>query len=137
MGDGWKRAVAAAKATRGHKYGAKPTVVDGIRFASKAEARRYSELKLLAKAGKIECLELQPVYVLYAPLTTGTVRGALRAHAGQLPKVGKYVADFRYYDMETGALVVEDVKGYDLPLAKWKRKHTEAQYGITVTLVTR
>src|SRR3990167_2292221 len=36
---------------RTHKYGAVPTVVDGIRFASKKEARRYSVLRLLEKAG--------------------------------------------------------------------------------------
>lgn len=40
-----------------HKYHAKPTTVDGIRFASKAEARRYSELRLLEKAGEIKNLE--------------------------------------------------------------------------------
>jgi hypothetical protein len=36
------------------KYGAEPTVVDGIRFDSKKEAARYQELKLLAKAGEIQ-----------------------------------------------------------------------------------
>lgn len=122
---------------RGHKFGAVMTTVEGITFRSKAEARRYSELLLLARAGKIECLELQPVYVLHAPLTTGTMRGALKATAGQLPKVGKYVADFRYYDMTTGAQVVEDVKGFKTPLYRWKKRHVEAQYGITVVEVGR
>ena len=36
-----------------HKYNARPTVVDGVRYQSTAEARRYGELKLLERAGKI------------------------------------------------------------------------------------
>lgn len=102
-----------------HKYGAKPTTVDGIRFASMAEAKRYAELLLLAKAGQVECLEIQPVYVL----TVGE------------RFIGRYIADFRYYDMRTGALCVEDVKGVKTPLYRWKKKHVEAQYGITITEV--
>jgi hypothetical protein len=121
----------------GHKFNAVRTEVDGVTFASKAEAKRYGELKMLEKAGKIESLELQPAYDLHAPLTTGTVRGALKASTGALPKVGRYVADFRYCDSATGALVIEDVKGYDLPLAKWKRKHCEAQYGVQIVVVKR
>ena len=120
---------------KAHKYGAVRTVVDGHTFASKAEAKRYSELKLLEKAGKIEGLELQPVYVLHAPLTTGTIRGALKAAAGELPVIGKYIADFRYHDLTTGALCVDDVKGFDVPLGKWKRKHCSLQYGITITVI--
>lgn len=118
----------------GHKFNAVRTEVDGVSFASKAEAHRYAELRLLEKAGKIESLELQPVFVLHAPLTTGTVRGALNATA--LPVIGKARMDFKYFrlDPPTG-WVIEDFKGYDNALSRWKRKHTEAQYGITVVLV--
>ncbi len=42
------------------KYRAQPTIVDGIRFHSKGEARRYQELRLLERAGEITNLELQP-----------------------------------------------------------------------------
>jgi hypothetical protein len=103
------------------KYRAKPTIVDGVRFASQAEARHYAELKLREKAGEIKNLELQPKFPLMV--------------SGQ--KVGTYIADFRYREGPKGVLRVVDVKGYDLPLGKWKRKHTEAQYGITITLVKR
>lgn len=122
----------------GHKYGAVRTEVDGHSFASKAEARRYQELRLLEKAGKIESLELQPVFVLHAPLTTGTVRGALKATAGALPVIGKAKMDFRYFRLEppTG-WVTEDVKGMDNQLSRWKRRHVEAQYGVRVVLVGR
>ena len=122
----------------GHKFNAVKTVIDGHTFASKAEAKRYGELRMLEKAGKIESLELQPVFILNAPLTTGTVKGALKAATGALPVIGKAKMDFRYFRLEppTG-WVVEDFKGYDNALSRWKRKHTEAQYGITVALVTR
>lgn len=105
-----------------HKYHAKPTTVDGIRFASQLEARYYGDLLILAKAGKVECVELQPRYPLNVRV------------GDTLFLLGEYRADFRFYDMTTGALRVVDCKGLDTPLSKWKRKHTEAQYGITVEL---
>lgn len=45
---------------RRHKFGAVATVVDGHTFPSKAEARRYQELRLLEKAGQITKLRLRP-----------------------------------------------------------------------------
>lgn len=121
-----------------HKYGAVRTEIDGISFASKAEARRYAELKLLEKAGKIEGLELQPVFPLTTQLTTGTFRGAGKALAGTWPVIGKYVADFKYFNLEapTG-WIVEDVKGFKTDLYRWKKKHVEAQYGISITEIGR
>lgn len=114
-----------------HKYNAIPTTVDGIRFASKREARRYLELKLLQKAGQISDLKLQPRFPLMAASTTGTVAGALR----ELPVIGHYVADFAYVDERTGQRIIEDVKGVKTAMYRWKKKHTEAQYGITITEV--
>ena len=49
------------------KYFSRHTKVDGIRFDSMAEARRYSELKLLVKAGQITDFERQPLYDLFVP----------------------------------------------------------------------
>lgn len=109
-----------------HKYGAQQTVVDGIKFPSKAEARRYGELKLLQRAGRIDSLEVQPVFEL-------TVSAG-----GRWTKLGTYRADFRYWaDVKTAnpREVVEDVKGYMTPLSKWKIKHVEAEHGITVEIV--
>jgi hypothetical protein len=102
------------------KYRAVPTEVDGVRFASKAEARRYGELSLLVKARKIRQLELQPEF----PIVVNGV------------KVAKYVADFRYqtipWDYEGIETVVEDVKGMKTPVYRLKKKLVEAQYGITI-----
>lgn len=105
------------------KYRAIPTVVDGVRFASKAEAKRYGELKLLERAGQVRGLLLQPAFVLHA------------VREGRLVAVGKYVADFAY--QKDGALVYEDVKGMRTPLYRWKKKHVEAEYGIQIQEITR
>lgn len=117
-----------------HKYGAKPTVVDGIRFASQKEARRYGELKLLEKAGQIWDLELQPRFPLVVASTTGTVMGAAKALAGSFSgRIGEYRGDFAYHDRR--GRVVEDVKGFKTPLYRWKKKHVEVQYGIQIVEV--
>jgi hypothetical protein len=36
-----------------HKYGAEETIVDGIKFPSKLEARYYSDLKLRVRSGEV------------------------------------------------------------------------------------
>ena len=116
------------------KYHAVPTMVDGIRFASKKEAKRYGELKLLEKSGEIWDVELQPRFPLCVPSTTGTVIGAAKALAGTFDgRIGEYRGDVAYHDVS--GRVVEDVKGYDTPLSQWKRRHVEAQYGIRVAIV--
>ena len=105
-----------------NKYGAIKTTVDGITFDSKAEAQRYGELKQLEKAGKIKSLEMQPTCDLH-------VREC---------KIGTYSADFRYWNLNKGVWIVEDVKGGNAtktPLYRWKKKHVEAEYSITITEV--
>src|SRR3990167_4438640 len=114
---------------RRSKYRAVPTVVDNIRFASKAEARRYGELKLLERAGKICDLALQPRFEL-----------CVSDPEGEEIKIGTYVADFYYLTLDKfgdnfSIEVVEDVKGFRTDLYKWKKKHFETQYGIKITEV--
>lgn len=105
------------------KYGAVRTEVDGITFASKREARRYSELKLLERAGEIADLELQPRY----PLVVNGV------------KVCTYVGDFLYRPTFRGAVmaqpVVEDAKGFKTPEYKLKAKLFRAVHGFPITEV--
>lgn len=110
------------------KYGAVKVTIDGVTFDSKAEARRYAELKLMEKAGEIYGLELQPEFPLMVPG---------RGPGGPYERVclGKYIADFRYRLGRRGLLTIEDVKGFDYPLGRWKRRHCEAQYGIQVRLI--
>ena len=96
-----------------HKYGAKKTVVDGITFASKAEARRYAELKLLVRAGEISDLCMQPRYLL---------QKAFVDRAGRQIRAIEYVGDFEYRDHKTHCLVCEDVKGMKTAVYELKRK---------------
>lgn len=108
------------------KYRAKPTVVQGIRFASQAEARRYQALRLLERAGTIRNLKLQPRYPL-------VFKGAGNA----LVNVGAYVADFWYLEVD-GAVerpIIEDVKGVRTPVYRLKKKLVEGIYGVTITEV--
>lgn len=101
-----------------NKYRNIKTVVDGVTFDSKKEARRYSELKLLEKARQIYGLDLQPQYLLQ-------VNGE---------KIGVYKADFRYIDRSTvpNKIVVEDCKGVKTPVYRLKKKLVKAIYGIDI-----
>jgi hypothetical protein len=76
------------------KYKNKITEVNGIKFHSKKEANRYLELKILEKATQIKSLELQPKIPLM-------VNGK---------KIGNYIGDFRYFDIEKLEFIIEDVK---------------------------
>lgn len=92
------------------KYGAIPTTVDGITFASKAESRRYQELKLLERAGEISRLELQPSFKC-------EINGKL---------VCTYRADFSFFTKTER--VIEDVKGVRTPVYRLKKKLVEALF---------
>lgn len=105
--------------SRTSKYNASRVVIDGHRFDSQREARRYEELKALEAAGKISQLELQPRFELQA---------AFRYRGKAIRKI-EYVADFRYLDYERGGLVVEDVKGMKTDVYRLKKKLFLARYG--------
>lgn len=96
------------------KYGAKKTVVDGIKFDSMAEAARYGVLKVIQAAGLISELRLQVPYVI-------TVNGK---------KICRYIADFVY--IENGKEVVEDVKGMKTPVYNLKKKLMEAVHRVVI-----
>ena len=106
------------------KYRAKKQVVDGITFASRAEARRYGELKILQQAGKVSDLQMQVPFVL-APAVL--IRGANR----KSPAL-RYVADFVF--VRDGARVIEDVKGA-LTQAYRIKRHLMAVQGLYITEV--
>ncbi len=98
------------------KYGAIPTVVDGIRFASKAEARAYRTLLILEAKRLISGLKLQPRYQIQAKLVTPYER--IRAV--------NYVGDFEF--IRDGQRVCVDVKGVETPAFKLKSKLFRARY---------
>jgi hypothetical protein len=98
------------------KFNARSVEIDGRRFDSAAEGRRYATLAMLERAGKIAGLELQPRFDC-------VVAGV---------KICSYVADFRY--RRDGAAVVEDVKGVRTAVYRLKRKLAEACHpGLAIT----
>lgn len=104
--------------SKANKYGAVKTEIDGYIFASKAEAKRYSYLKIMEKAGHITSLVIHPVY----PLEINGI------------KIGRFTADFEYND-EHG-MVVEDVKGGKATKTEaysLRKRVFEACYGIKLT----
>jgi hypothetical protein len=107
---GWRGA-------RANKFGAKKTVVDGVSFDSRAEAKHWSVLRLMERAGQIHTLRRQCKFPLY-------VGDWL---------IGHYVADFTFH--QDGKLHVQDVKGVTTPLFDWKALHFQAQYGFPIEVV--
>lgn len=101
------------------KYRAKKTEIDGIVFDSRKEAKRYTELKLMEKAGIITDLELQVPYVILP---------AYRKNGKKIREI-KYIADFVYWDTEKNKKIVEDVKGVKTEVYKIKKKLFEYKYG--------
>lgn len=104
----------------GSKYRNIKTQIDGLTFASKKEAHRYGELKLLERQGLLFDLKVQVPFEF--------------RHNDVL--ICRYYADFQYRDAVKGGgkrTVVEDVKGgkrtkeYII-----KKKLMRAFYGIEI-----
>lgn len=121
------------------KYGNKKAVIDGITFDSKKEAQRYTELKLLEKAGKITGLQLQREFELIPEqrektdqiYTKGPNKGRFKP-GKLLERKCSYVADFVYWNLENNCMVVEDAKGMRTKEYIIKRKLMLHIYGIRI-----
>lgn len=96
------------------KYANELTTVNGVRFASKREARRWLELKLLEGAGLICDLRRQVRFDLVV---------------NELP-VCAYLADFVY--REGDAVIVEDAKGVRTREYRLKARLMRACHGIEI-----
>jgi len=110
------------------KYRAVPTEIDGVRFASKKEAKRYQELRLLERAGHVRDLQLQPSWTFSVAGNAVLIRSEGFPNGRKL----KYQADFQYFDVKAGKVTVEDVKGMRTDVYKIKRALMEACHGIIV-----
>lgn len=108
------RALLASEKRR--KYRNQPVEIDGIRFVSRMEGRRYEQLRDMQKAGVIRNLRLQTSYKF-------VVNGVL---------VCRYRPDFEYDEVATGEHVVEDVKGYRNHVYAIKAQLMLACHGITI-----
>ncbi len=99
--------------------------IHGEWFGSTKEGKRYIELKNLERLTLIRSLQMQTPFELCANGVT----------------LGQWRADFTYDELEPGGVghadvwtpIVEDCKGLKTALYAWKKRHVEAQYGITIT----
>ena len=124
------------------KYGNRKVNVNDDVFDSRKEYRRWQELKLLERSGKITDLRRQVKYVLIPHQ---------REHSNEIYKSGKnkgkfkpgkiierecaYIADFVYFDVEKYQLVVEDTKGVRTKDYVIKRKLMLYVHGIRIVEV--
>ena len=102
------------------KYNAVAIEIDGKRFDSKGEAKRYQELYHLQQARQISHLKRQPVFRI-------EIYGSL---------ICKYKADFAYYNSEN-ELVIEDFKGMKTPVYNLKHRLMKEVLGLDIVEVTR
>lgn len=108
------------------KYHSSRTEIDGIIFDSKAESRRYQELKLMEQSGAIRNLKLQPEFELLPAFEKN----------GKKHRAVKYRADFSY--IEGNRHIVEDVKGFVTDVYKLKKKLFEYRFpDLTIKEVKR
>ena len=106
---------------RKHKFGAKRTECDGIKFDSKLEAKYYNTLKMAQQSGELLFF--------------------LRQVPFHLPGNTKYVVDFVEFwkgkNDEPGDIVFTDVKGYMTDLSRIKIAQTEEIYGIEIQIIKK
>lgn len=119
------------------KYNSRKVTVDGETFHSVKEYRRFQELRLLERAGKIQGLRRQVKFLL--------IPSQYEAHARWSKKTGKrlkdgkrcvekeccYIADF-VYGYPDGRTVVEDTKGVRTADYIIKRKLMLHVHGIRI-----
>lgn len=107
-----------------NKYSNQRIELDGHKFDSLKEARRYQELKLLEKANEISGLRCQVKFELIPPQ---------RDQNGKVIERGvSYYADFVYNDAGSKETVVEDTKGFRTKEYVLKRKLMLFVHGIRV-----
>lgn len=96
----------------------KKPVIDGIRFDSGKEAKRYQDLKIIEASGAIRNLNVHKKY----PITIAGIE--IRTFSKRYWKTGKhltYEADFTYWDCERKTQVIEDCKGHRTEVYRIKR----------------
>lgn len=119
------------------KYHNEVVVVEGITFDSKGEYRRWCFLKLMEQAGEIHNLRYHVKYELIPAITEDVV-----VHLKTKDKiVTKTVQSARYYEADfvyinkSGEEVVEDFKGQETELFKFKAALFRYRYGKDIKIV--
>lgn len=103
------------------KYGSRKITRDGITFDSQKEYRRFVELRLLERAGKVTDIQRQVKFEL---IPSQRISGKV------VERACTYVADFVY--QENGKKVVEDTKGFKTKDYIIKRKLMLWVHGIRI-----
>jgi len=116
--------IAKVGQVKANKYGNRKTTIDGYKFDSNAEAKHYTQLKMLQRAGKIQNLTLQPEFVLQEAFTLN----------GKRYQEIKYISDFKYIEPD-GTVVITDVKGSLTNEYKIKKKMFLKRYGVEVKFI--
>ena len=105
------------------KYHNEPVTIDGVRYDSKGEYLRWNFLKLMELAGQISNLRYHVKYELI-PAITEEVVVHLKTKDKVVTKTVQaaqyYEADFVYTVTKTGEEVVEDFKGFETDLFRFK-----------------
>lgn len=105
------------------KFGNEKVTVDGVTYDSTGEYRRWCFLKLLEKAGDISNLRHHVNFELIPKITREEVIH-LKTKDKMVTRVDQsahhYEADFVYTINKTGEEVVEDFKGHETDLFKFK-----------------
>ena len=126
-------------------YNVKTRTSDGLVHDSTLEARRWEQLLLLQRAGKITDLKRQVRFELlpnqyetrerYSDKTGNRLKDEVKL----IERKVEYVADFTYTDADTGELVVEDTKSAATMTPEFiiKKKLMYAIHGIKVKIVSR
>ena len=96
-----------------HKFHAKPTTYNGLRFDSRKEANYYLLLKSL--------------------VTDGSLLFFLRQVPFDLPGNIKYRLDFMEF-WTNGDIIFREIKGMITPISKLKIAQVEELYPITITI---
>lgn len=119
------------------KYHNEPVTVDGITFDSLGEHRRWCFLKMMEQAGEISNLRYHVNYELIPAITEDVV-----VHLKTKDKVvTKTIQSARYYEADfvyvnkNGEEIVEDFKGQETDLFKFKAALFRYKYGKDIKIV--
>jgi hypothetical protein len=121
-----------------NKYGNHQVTVDGIKYDSEDESRRHAFLKLLEKSGDISNLRYHVSFELIPQITREEIVH-LKTKDKVVTKVEQtaryYEADFVYTVNKTGEEVIEDFKGFETDLFRFKAALFFWKYGKHIRIV--
>ena len=100
------------------RYTSYKPIIDGIKFDSLMEGQYYVFLKEKELKNEIQCLTLQPEYVLQESFTKN----------GKKFRPIIYIADFRYQVVNTNQWMIVDIKGKETVEFKIKQKLFEYKF---------